>query len=361
MQTFWIGERRVGPEAPAFIIAELAWAHDGDLDKAIRIAQGAAAAGADAFSIHVTHLPDYMVRHYGNPDTVSAGKPTSAIYDYLDKINLGFEQVEALVEATRNMGLAVCLMPNDFASLHFCEGLNPDAYVLAPACFVEHDFVEAIGQAGRPVILRIGGATLGEIEGTVNRLRAAGADRLLLLHGFQTYPTRLEETNLRVMPLLSRLFNCPVGLADHLDGGDALAQVIPPLALAVGAVAIEKHITWDRAEQGEDFESALDPAQFATFVRYVRAAQTALGVEAMPPFSADVQKYRQVARKRVVAACDIPAGTVLQPEHLVCKRSDEGASPEERPYLIGQVTAVDLAQDAPVTQAVLIRTQEVMA
>jgi sialic acid synthase SpsE len=343
-----VGNRLVGHGQPTFVIAELAWAHDGDLGKAVRIARGAARAGADAFSIHVTSLSDYMVRHYGNPGTVSDGKPMSDIYTYLEKINLGAEQVAELARAARNAGLAICLMPNDYPSLRFCESLDPDAYVLAPACFVEEDFVADLGRKRRPVILRIGGSTLGEIERAVNLLRENGVDQLLLLYGFQIYPTRLEETNLRVLPVLRQMFNCPVGLADHLDGSDDLALVIPALALALGASMVEKHITWDRDERGEDFESALDPSRFATFVRYVRSAEVALGVETMPPFSIDVLKYRQVSRKRVVAAEDIPAGTVLEARHLACKRSDEGASADQRAFLIGRRTRTALSKDAPV-------------
>ncbi len=175
MNSITINNRTVGPGASTFIIAELAWAHDGSVEKGIRIIRGAVEAGADAFSIHVTSLPDYMVRAYGNAGTVSAGKPTSAIYDYLDQINPSFDGIAEMAAAVRAGGLAVCLMPNDFASLEFCETLEPDAYVLAPACFAEHDFVEAIGAKTRPVILRIGGATLGEIEDAVRILREAGA------------------------------------------------------------------------------------------------------------------------------------------------------------------------------------------
>lgn len=199
------------------------------------------------------------------------------------------------------------------------------------------------------MILRIGGATLGEVERAVNLLTDSGADGLLLLHGFQTYPTRLEETNLRVLPVLGRMFDCPVGLADHLDGSEDLALVVPPLALALGASALEKHITWDREERGEDFESALDPSRFASFVHYVRSAEAALGTDTLPPFSADVLKYRQVSRKRVVAAVDVPAGTVLDARHLACKRSDAGAPANQRTSLIGRRTRAALRKDEPVT------------
>lgn len=346
---FSIGRGRIAEGAPAFLIAELAWAHDGEVDKAIRIATEAAEAGADAFSIHITSLPDYIVREYGNAGTVSAGKPANAIYEYLEKINLGTDAVGRLAGAARNAGLAVCLMPNDAPSLEFARSLRPDALVLSPACFVEEEFVTAVGASGVPVILRIGGATLGEIEGTVGLLRGSGARDLLLLHGFQTYPTRLEESNLRAIPTLAGIFGCAVGLADHLDGADPLAITLPALAVAVGAVALEKHITWDRAEQGEDFESALDPAQFRDFVTYVRRAETALGLKTMPAFTPDVMRYRQVVRKRVVAAVDLAAGATLEHAHLICKRSDAGALPTERGMLAGRRLKAAVRKDEPIT------------
>jgi len=124
--------------------------------------------------------------------------------------------------------------------------------------------------------------------------------------------------------------------------------VVPPLALALGASALEKHITWDREERGEDFESALDPSRFATFVHYVRSAGAALGSETLPPFSADALKYRQVSRKRVVAAVDVAAGTVLEARHLACKRSDAGAPASQRAALIGRRTRTALKKDDPV-------------
>lgn len=347
-----IGTRTVTAGVPAFVIAELAWAHDGDLAKAVRIARDVAKVGADALSVHVTSLRDYMVPHYGCGDTLSQGKPASSIYDYLERINLSFEAVAELVCEARAAGLALLLMPNDAPSLEVSQSLSPEAYVLAPACFVDEEFVRALGMAGRPVVLRIGGATLGEIERTLGWLREAGAREFLLLHGFQTYPTRLEETNLRVLPVLSRMFDCPVGLADHLDGGDDLALAVPLLALALGAAALEKHITWDRSERGEDFESALDPERFAQFVRLVRAAEAALGTETLP-FSADALKYRQISRKRVVAAEEVAAGTVLAPRHLTCKRSEEGAPADERARFIGRRTKVQLGKDAPLTAAAL--------
>jgi len=349
MRSFTLGNRVVGAGAPVLVIAEMAWAHDGDRERAVRMARGAAEAGADALSVHVTSVPDYMVAHYGNPGTVSAGKPTSKIFEYLERINLDRPAVTAVAEAARTAGLAVVLMPNDLPSLEFSRSLDPDGYVLSPACFTDEDFVRALAASDRPVVLRVGGSTLGEIERTVGWLRDAGCRDLLILHGFQVYPTPLEELNLRAIPTLERIFDCPVGLADHIDGGDELALALPAVAISFGAAALEKHITWDREERGEDFESALDPARFARFVRIVRAAELAIGVDGVGPFSADVLKYRQVVRKRVVAAADLPRGAVIEPRHLACKRSDDGIGPEDRIHLIGRRLRTDIRTDDPLT------------
>lgn len=349
LNSFKVGHKLLGEGQPALVIAEMAWAHDGSADKAIRITRGAAAAGADALGLHITSMPDYMARHYGNPREVSANKPTSEMYPYLERLNLSIDQVSAVCAKARRAGLGLCLMPNDFPSLELARSLEPDAYVLGSACFVEEDFVQALGRAGRPVVLRIGGATLGEIERALRWLRGAGAHDLLLLHGFQVYPTSLEETHLRALPMLKQAFRCHVGIADHLDGGDDLAFVVPVMALALGAVAIEKHITWNRAERGVDFESALDPLRFKAFVNYVRAAETALGEATMVALSSDTLKYRHVSRKRVVASRDLPAGTILEPHHLICKRSDEGLFPDERQHLLNRRTRVAISADGPIT------------
>jgi len=210
-----------------YMIAEMAWSHDGKVALAERIARGAAAAGANALSIHVTHMPDYMVRHYGaGPGRVSAGKDVKPVYDYLSGINLSFDDWRKVAATARAAGLDVIVMPNDAKSLEFAATLPPQAYVLSAACFEELDFIAAVGRAGLPVYLRVGGATLGEIETAVNTLRRAGNARVTLLYGHQNYPTKVEDTNLGFLTTLMRTFGLPVGIADHIDADDDFRGVL---------------------------------------------------------------------------------------------------------------------------------------
>lgn len=333
------------------IVAEMAWAHDGSLEKAIRIMQAAKDAGADAIGIHITDLPTYMVPHYGSGEgRVSAGKEHMKVFQYLVDINLSNDDWVRFADAARAAGMALCVMPNDHASLAFCESaIKPEFYVLTAAAFVESEFIATVARTGRPTIFRVGGATIGEIESGLNLFRLNGGGEPTLLHGFQNYPTKLEDTNIRQMQTLNEMFGVAVGLADHIDGGDPIAKAVPVLALAFGATCIEKHITWNRAEKGEDFEAALDPQDFKEFVNYVRASEIALGQSTWGPLSAAAERYRGVSRKRMVAARTVKAGTVLSRADITFKRADVGISPALLDSVIGRTAKCDLVENDGVT------------
>ena len=100
------------------IVAEMAWAHDGSLDKAIRIMRAAAEAGANAIGIHITDIPNYMVPHYGSGEgRVSAGKENLQVYQYLQDINLSNDDWSAFSKEAKALDIKLCVMPNDYSSL----------------------------------------------------------------------------------------------------------------------------------------------------------------------------------------------------------------------------------------------------
>ena len=336
-------------DQPIYIIAEMAYSHDGSPDLARDIVAKAAAAGADAMSIHFTHMPDYMVRHYGaGPGRVSAGKDVKPIYDYLEEISLSFDDWRDVVGAIRKTDLDLIVMPNDGASLDFAETLSPDAYVLSAACFEEHDFISRVGASGRSVYLRVGGATLGEIETVIGVLQQAGAGEQILLYGHQNYPTGPADTNLAALTRLKQSFGLPVGVAEHVDAEDDFALVAPLLAIPLGVVAIEKHLTHDRSKKGEDFESALNADEFEIFVDRVRKAEAAIGEGDIGTDDSSAA-YRRNVRKRLVAAAPIRAGDTITNELVAAKRADEGISPARRDDVVGRIALRDIEPDTGLT------------
>lgn len=320
------------------IIAEMAWAHDGSLEKALKILDGAKQAGADAIGIHITCLEDYMVPHYGNgTGKVSAGKEHLDIYKYLNTINLSFDDWLCFKEEAQEKAIALCIMPNDHKSLLFAsEKLNPTYYVISAASFVENNLVQAIAKQNKPTLFRVGGATLAEIEAAITCFQTLSSAPIALLHGFQNYPTPIAHLHIRQLQTLKNLFGLPVGLADHIDGSSPLALSIPLLAVAYGAEFIEKHITFNRDEKGEDFESALDPSQFKLFVELVRAAETALGDAHWKVLSESAIRYRNISRKKIVAAYNIVENSVLSHKDITFKRSDVGLTADEIGNILGR-------------------------
>jgi len=346
-----VGSHTIGDGCPTFVVAEMASAHDGSVEKAKTIIEGAARAGANAVNFHLTSLEDYMVPSYRTgPGRVSAGKETRPIFEYLQSINLSWSDWLELSAYARDSGLMVSALCNDFQSLEFASSqLNPHMFMIHPSAIGEEAFVRAVARLQKPVVLYIGGCWLGEVERAIRSAKEEGNERLILQHGFQSYPTEPADMNLRFIRTLKGLFGLPVAFGDHTDGGSELALIIPLLAAAMGANVIEKHITYDRAARGEDFESALDPADFNVFVQRLRQAQEAFGSSTWRPLSPRELDYRDVVKKRAVASRTIPKGTVITPDDVAFKRSDEGIYPEELHILIGRRTAKELTENTSIT------------
>jgi sialic acid synthase SpsE len=338
------------------VIAEVAWAHDGSLELGKVIVDGAADAGAHAINFHVTDLADYMVPSYRAGEGRTSVK-VSDVYRYLERINLSFAQFAELAEHARNRKLRVSMMPNDFASLRFSAGAGKaDIITVHPSCIFDESFVRSAAAVGVPLILYTGGLTLGEVDKVVTWAASEGNERLILQHGFQSYPTPVRFNRLRYIKTLKRAFGWPVSFADHTDGDDPMAMIVPLLAITAGADLIEKHMTHDRSKKGEDYEAALDPRGMKTFMAWVEQAIAALGSPHAAPLSDPELKYREVVRKRAVFVRPVAKGALLSRDMVSYRRSDAGLYPEEVEQLFGKVVvAADADENAAVDWTLLAR------
>jgi sialic acid synthase SpsE len=332
-----------------YVIAEMAWSHNGNLQTAIQIARGAKNAGADAIGIHLTSLPDYMVADYKCTagQTISGSQPAgnAEIYGYLERLNLKWDEWLSFFEVAAEIDIDVCAMCNDIESLKFAKEQRVSSFALAAACFTEYDFVRELAQQNKPMVLRIGGATLGEIERVIDIIRGSGNDNIILLHGIQLYPTEVKHMNLSRLGVLKEAFGVQVGLADHIDGGLVEAQVLPLLGLPYGISVIEKHITLDRSLAHEDFEAALGITEFHSFMRILRTAELAIGEASIGALTPAELKYRRVSRKKTVARRPLSQGTVISESDLAFKRSDFGLDAGEASVLIGRTLNCDIQLD----------------
>ncbi|MFC1927492.1 N-acetylneuraminate synthase family protein [Chloroflexota bacterium] len=350
MRNIILKDRALGDGQPTFIVAEMAWSHDGSIEKAKRIIRGAAEAEADAINFHITSVEDYMVPQYGGGrGTITAGKDVQSIYDHLRQINLSPEAWKQLFAYAREQHLLVITMCNDLPSVELASQLEPDMYGIHSACLAEEGLVTAVASKQKPVSLKVGAMYLGETERAVRLIEQAGNHDIVLMHGIQNYPTKLEDMHLKYIEPLKQIFGLPVGFADHTDGGSALALIIPAVAVAFGANVIEKHITHDRSLKGVDSESALDPEGLRKLVKNLRQIEKAFGSPTVRPISGAEADYRQSSKKRTVARNTLEKGERITRDKIAFKRSEDGVYPDESQFLIGRTVNTRIEKDEPVT------------
>jgi sialic acid synthase SpsE/sugar phosphate isomerase/epimerase len=320
------GDRRIGEGEPCFIIAEAGVNHNGSLEMALKLVDVAIEAGADAVKFQKRSLKDlYPADLLENPNTAEWN--FRYMLPYLQKVELLDEDFFRIKEYCDEKGIRFMCTPWDETSLELLEEIGVEIYKIASADLVNFPLLDRIAGLGKPMILSTGMATLDEIQRTVDFLKARNAS-FALLHCVSTYPAPFENLNLRFIETLKQ-FGVPVGYSGHERG-----IAIPVVTLALGASIIEKHITLDRTLPGPDHPASLEPRGIELMIRDIRNAEEALGSTGKTLNAAE-RLNRQVLRKSLVAAHDLPAGTVITREMVTVKGPGKGLSPQYLDDLIG--------------------------
>jgi len=267
--TVSIGSNRIGADAPVYVIAEIGLNHNGDIELAKQLIDVAADAGAQAVKFQKRtpeiSTPEHMrdVRR----DT-PWGEMTYLEYRY--RVEFDREQYIEIGDYATMRGLDWFASPWDVPAVAFLEDLNVVAHKVASASVTDHELLRALAATGKPVILSTGMSTLEQVDAAVQIL---GTEQLVLLHATSTYPLPPEEANLRTIGTLQQRYQgVPVGYSGHERG-----LQISLAAVALGAVAVERHITLDRTMWGSDHAASLEPTGFDHLVRDIRIIGEALG------------------------------------------------------------------------------------
>ena len=327
-----IQSRAIGPGHPVYIIAEIGINHNGDPGLAREMILAAQKCGADAVKFQVVTADRCYTR-------------TSASWEIFRKVEFSREQWGDLFDLCHQAGIAWFATFASVADLEDHAASGCPAFKVSSSNITNTPLIEAMARFGKPVLLSSGMSYLQELHGAVAQLRALGQREIALLQCTSMYPAPFAALNLRVLRTLAEEFpDCPVGFSDHSEG--SLAAVV---AVAQGAVLIEKHMTMDKAMIGPDHHFSADPEEFASLVRDVRRAQDALGSGQQVP-APEEAAGREKFRRSVVALRDIAAGEVFTAENIGLKRSGApGLAPDHFKALLGRRTTVGLSRDAVLT------------
>jgi pseudaminic acid synthase len=343
-----IGGRKVGGEAPVFVIAELSANHAHKLNIALQTVRAAKKAGADAIKIQ-TYTPDTLTidsakKYFRiNQGTLWDGR---TLYNLYKEAYTPWEWHYKIKQAAREEGLTFFSTPFDKTAVDFLEELGVPAYKIASFEMTDIPLIEYVAARKKPVIMSTGISPLAEITEAVAACRKRGNKDLVVLKCTSSYPAPLKEMNLLTIPDMARRFGCVAGLSDHSSGITGAVA-----AVALGAKVIEKHFILDSKVGGPDATFSLAPAEFSAMVKAVRETEASLGCVTYDLSQAS-KRSRNFSRS-LFAVSDIRKGEFFTELNVRSIRPASGLLPKFLPRILGRKAARSISRGTPLSWALV--------
>jgi N,N'-diacetyllegionaminate synthase len=336
------------PSERVFVIAEAGVTNYGDDEVAHRQVDAAADARADAVKFQAWRTEELVSRVAAERHAAELG------HDWFQRMagrELSQEALRDVQAHAAERGITFFATAHDASSLEFLVGeLQVPLLKVGSGEASNWDFLRIVGETGRPVFVSFGLQSDTEAARAVEILREAGAPDVVVLHTLTVYPTPARLADLGRLRRLRENLGAPVGLSDHTVGTHvALA------AVALGARTIEKHLTFDKLDpHSHDNPGALEPAEWIEFIRQIREVEEALREPDGDALAAALERSRDWALQALVAAIDLPAGTVVERSHLKAKRPLHGGIPaSELERVVGRTLTRSIKRDDQLDQEAL--------
>jgi len=345
MREVRIGKHMVGPGHRPFVIAEMSGNHNGSLDRALAIVDAVAASGAQALKLQ-TYRADTITIDVDTPAfRISSDHSLwggENLYSLYEKAHTPWEWHAPIFERAAAQGLTVFSSPFDPTAIELLESLEAPAYKIASAEIVDLPLIELAARTGKPLVISTGMASIAEIHAAVSAARVAGNDQLVVLGCTASYPASPADSNLRGIPLIADAFDVVPGLSDH-----TLGIGVPVAAVALGACAIEKHVTLARADGGVDGEFSLEPAELASLVAETERAWQALGAPRIGPKDSEREVLR--LRRSLYVVEDVAEGDEVTTSNVRSIRPSGGLPPADLSTVLGRHFRTAAAKGTPLT------------
>jgi len=283
-----VGSRMIGDNHPTFVIAEIGINHNGSVDIAKKMIEGAKAAGCDAVKFQ-KRTPEVCVPkdQWGIERDTPWGRMT--YIDYRHKVEFGKDDYTAIDKFCNELGIIWFVSCWDQESVDFIEDFDPPIYKTSSASLTDKDLLLRHKKLNKPVMISTGMSTMEEIENAVENI---GLEKLLIAHSTSSYPCKYEELNLRMISTLRKKYaGTPIGYSGHETG---LAPTWA--AVALGASFAERHITLDRAMWGTDQAASVEIAGFHRLVRNIRDIELALGDGIKKVYDSELSSRKKLRR-----------------------------------------------------------------
>ncbi|MEB9686265.1 spore coat protein [Bacillus thuringiensis serovar pingluonsis] len=319
------------------IIAEIANAHQGNEKYLKELIQAAADCGADGVKFQW-----FKYDHLAVPDY-------SYYKDYL-KLFIDKKTWKNSVEMAKKLGLEVWVDIFDSWGIELLHSFKDliDGIKLPSTVLQSNDLIKELKYFHKTILIGVGGWYDTEIDQMLSFIEKHLNNKFILMHGFQGYPTRTEDVNLKRIIYLKNRYNLEVGFADHEDADKPLAIELPSYAYFAGATVIEKHITLKRSDKGYDYYSSLEPHEFKRMVTKIRQSEVVMG---QIEISNSERKYIENASLRLIANKEINKGEIIPIQKTTYKRCDneKALMPLNAEKLLPQIAKNTIQFNEPIT------------
>ncbi len=344
-----VDRRSIGAGHPPFVIAEMSGNHNQSLERALRIVDAAAQAGAQALKIQ-TYTADTMTLNVkereftiDDPSSLWHG---SSLYELYQRAHTPWEWHKPIFDRCRERGILGFSTPFDPTAVDLLESLGVPLYKIASFENTDLPLIAKVASTKKPLIISTGMATEEELKEAVQTARAAGCRDLILLKCTSLYPAPPEDTNIRTIPHMQKTFGCQIGLSDHTLGlGTSLT------AVAMGATVIERHFTLRRQDGGVDAAFSLEPMELKQLVEESRQAWKALGTVRYGPTERERSSLR--FRRSLYVSKDMKAGDAFTADNLRIVRPGLGLPPKYFDALLGRRVTKSIKKGTPVTEEII--------
>lgn len=326
------------------IIAEAGVNHNGSIEIAKQLVDKAVEAGVDYVKFQTFKAANLVTKSARQAEyqKKNIGGSDDSQYNMLKKLELSPNDHEILVNYCHERNIKFFSTAFDFDSIEYLHSLGLGLWKIPSGEVTNYPFLKRIAAYNEKTILSTGMCDMADVRAAVDALYRNGLSKenLILLHCNTEYPTPFEDVNLKAMDALRKEFGVEVGYSDHTRGIE-----VPIAAVALGATVIEKHFTLDKNMEGPDHKASLEPDELNAMVCAIRNIEKAIAGDGTKHVSESESKNIAIARKSIIAACDIKKGEMLSENNLTVKRPGTGISPMRWDEVIGTKAIRDFKED----------------
>lgn len=329
------------------IIAEIGQNHNGDVSLARQLIDMAAMKvfdpfdnrelpGVDAVKLTKRDLSEELSVDAWNERYDSPHAFGDTYGSHREKLELSYEEHAELGHYVRERGMALVETLTSIKTLRLLDMVEVSAIKVASRDLTNLPLLDAIAGTRRPVILSTGMSAEGDLDRALDTVTRHHED-ITILHCVSQYPAAYENMRLQTLAWLARHYPYTIGLSDH-----SIGIVMAPVAVALGARVIEKHITLNRGMKGSDHAASLEPDGLWRMVRDIRNVETAMGekISGVPP---EARSARRKLARSLAAARDISEGETIAESDLCLLSPGTGLQWHERDRLVGRAARRNIA------------------